>query len=246
MAALKALLADPTRTRPVLMQADVFGSTLDALCRSAPAAAVRLGKLTARQAASACKALLARVEVADDCVRLVVRALALAKFIGWDGVGHLSLTDLELARATRMHVLILPVAVNRHRHSSWLPVEPRTISKRPNLELLRLLKRARDAQDLLFQERDKSMHEIALLAGRRRICAFSRLVRLNYLAPDIVSAIIDGTQPEGLTPRHLVQSDLPIDWHLQRRLLGFPARPDWAVRPRPSGTRSTTIARTTE
>lgn len=230
--ALKGMLADPTRIRPVLMQADVFGSTLDALCRCGPAAAVRLGKLKVRQAASAFKALFARVEVADNCVRLVIRAFALAKLIGWDGVGYFSLTDLELARSTRMHVLVIPVAVNRHRRSSWLPVERRTSAKRPNPELLRLLKRARDAQDLLFHERDKSMHEIARMAGRRRVCAFSRLVRLNYLAPDIVAAIMDGTQPAGLTPRQLAQCDLPIDWQLQRRILGFPVRPDGAVMPR--------------
>jgi hypothetical protein len=49
-------------------------------------------------------------------------------------------------------------------------------------------------------------------------------VRLNYLAPDIISAIVDGTQPETLTRRRLIECDLPIDWQLQRKLLDFPPR----------------------
>jgi hypothetical protein len=56
---------------------------------------------------------------------------------------------------------------------------------------------------------------------------FTRIVRLNYLAPDILSSIRDGTQPETLTCRTLMNTDLPMDWGLQRRLLGFPDQPDF-------------------
>ena len=50
---------------------------------------------------------------------------------------------------------------------------------------------------------------------------FSRLIRLNYLAPDIVTAILDGGQPVTLTRDVLLKANLPMDWSLQRRLLGF-------------------------
>jgi site-specific DNA recombinase len=226
--ALKGLVLDRTRIRPILMQANVFGSALEDLSNLAPAAAARLGKLAIRQLSGAMKALLTRVEVAEDCVRVIIRAYALAKFIGWDGVGFFKLSDLELRRATRVHVLALPVSVMRQRRTSWLPVERKTSSACPNDRLIRLLKEARSAQELLFGERDKSVHEIARLAGRR-VGSFSRLVRLNYLAPDIVAGITDGTQPTTLTRRQLTECDLPIDWELQRRLLGFPARQELAV-----------------
>jgi site-specific DNA recombinase len=226
--ALKALLLDRARLRAILMQANVFGLTLEDLSRVSPAAAARLGKLDVRKLSTAMKSLLARVEVAEDCVRVIVRAYALAKFIGWDGVGHFTLTDLELARATRMHVLAIPVALVRRRRTSWLPVERKGAATCPNARLVRLISEARSAQELLFGERDKSVDEIARLSGRR-IGSFSRLVRLNYLAPDIVTAIVDGTQPPSLTPRQLIECDLPIDWELQRRILGFPARPQLAV-----------------
>lgn len=220
---LKELLADRTRIGPVLMQANVFGSLLDDLSRFAPAAAMRIGTLSIHQLSRALKMLLARIEVAEDCVRLVIRAHALAKFIGWDGIGYFTLSDLELARATQMHVLVVPAAVMRSRRLSWLPVDRKECPGSPDPKLIQLLRDARTAQDLLYSQRDKSVHEIARLAGRR-VASFSRLVRLNYLAPDIISAIVDGTQPETLTRRRLIECDLPIDWQLQRKLLDFPPR----------------------
>jgi len=51
----------------------------------------------------------------------------------------------------------------------------------------------------------------------------SRTIRLAFLAPDIVEAILAGRQPVELTPRHLMRGELPLEWHRQRRLLGFPA-----------------------
>jgi site-specific DNA recombinase len=53
---------------------------------------------------------------------------------------------------------------------------------------------------------------------------FARLVRLGYLAPDIISisAIVDGRQPVTLTRQRLARvSKLPFDWTAQRALLGF-------------------------
>jgi hypothetical protein len=50
---------------------------------------------------------------------------------------------------------------------------------------------------------------------------FARLIRLNYLAPDIQAAIIDGTQPSELTQHDILFSALPLDWEQQRHLLGF-------------------------
>jgi hypothetical protein len=51
---------------------------------------------------------------------------------------------------------------------------------------------------------------------------FARLVRLGYLAPDIITAILDGRQPAALTRQRLARlSKLPMAWSAQRHLLGF-------------------------
>jgi hypothetical protein len=49
------------------------------------------------------------------------------------------------------------------------------------------------------------------------------LVRLSYLAPDIVRALLDGLQPIELTPTRLIRlsKDLPHEWSEQRHFLGF-------------------------
>ena len=50
----------------------------------------------------------------------------------------------------------------------------------------------------------------------------ARLMRLNYLAPDIVTAIFNGRQPAGLTASKLiVDTRLPLAWEDQRKALGF-------------------------
>jgi site-specific DNA recombinase len=46
-------------------------------------------------------------------------------------------------------------------------------------------------------------------------------IKLSYLAPDIVEAILAGRQPRTLTRRRLANIDLPIDWQQQRQMLGF-------------------------
>jgi site-specific DNA recombinase len=49
------------------------------------------------------------------------------------------------------------------------------------------------------------------------------LVRLSFLAPDIVRALLKGRQPIELTPTRLLRlsKDLPHDWIEQRHFLGF-------------------------
>ena len=50
----------------------------------------------------------------------------------------------------------------------------------------------------------------------------ARLARLGYLAPDIISAIVEGRQPPSMNGRRLLRAaDLPTEWSSQRRLLGF-------------------------
>ncbi len=47
-------------------------------------------------------------------------------------------------------------------------------------------------------------------------------MKLAFLAPDIVQAILEGRQPVDLTAARLMRlSNLPASWEDQRRLLGF-------------------------
>ena len=51
----------------------------------------------------------------------------------------------------------------------------------------------------------------------------SRLLRLPSLAPDIITAIVNGKNPPQLTAKKLMRlaPQIPVDWTEQRKLLGF-------------------------
>ena len=220
--ALKLFLSDRPRLRKALMDCRIFAPEVDQLGATGDGANVRLGRLTVRQLSCALRALLQRVEVYADIVRIVLRLEAIPLFLTWDGIGLFALSDVDLARARQMHVIDVTASLNRERRKQWLPVGPRRASAAvPNASLIALLDDAREAQQLIFANRDIAVADLAYSVGRKQ-AFFARLIRLNYLAPDIVAAILDGDQPAGLTRKRLMQFDLPPDWVLQRRILGFP------------------------
>ena len=50
----------------------------------------------------------------------------------------------------------------------------------------------------------------------------ARLARFAFLSPEITTAILEGSQPTGLSVRKLIRTaDLPMDWKQQKHLLGF-------------------------
>lgn len=47
------------------------------------------------------------------------------------------------------------------------------------------------------------------------------MIRTSYLSPAIITTIINGTQPQSLNRRQLVQTvRLPLDWAEQQQLFG--------------------------
>ena len=68
--------------------------------------------------------------------------------------------------------------------------------------------------------RDTSLSAIARRAGVH-VGDVSRSLQLAFLAPDLVEAILDGTQPVALTPERLKRArELPLLWEEQRAMLG--------------------------
>jgi hypothetical protein len=84
-----------------------------------------------------------------------------------------------------------------------------------------LLSSARAAQALFDAHRELDLAGLAQRFGRSP-GYFSRLIRLNYLAPDIIAAIADGTQPPNLDRKTLASAHIPLDWAVQRCMFGFP------------------------
>lgn len=89
-------------------------------------------------------------------------------------------------------------------------------------DLLDLVADAMAAQQLVLSSPGLSLAQLARREGRCRT-QLTRLLRISFLSPKIVEAIVDGTQPKGLTRRMLLSCDLPIDWAEQERLFGLAA-----------------------
>ena len=90
------------------------------------------------------------------------------------------------------------------------------IKPAPNATLQKLVAQAFAAQDLLLTGKPNS----ALSDYSPRY--LGQLVRISWLAPDIIGSIMDGTQPVDLTGRKLTRANaIPLDWPSQRKMFGF-------------------------
>jgi hypothetical protein len=107
------------------------------------------------------------------------------------------------------------VADDNHREPERSAATDRT--------LIKALARAYRWQKLL----DAGVYgSIAEIADKERInrSFLSRTIRLSLLAPDIIEAILNGSQPATLKLSDL-EGPFPIDWQQQRIAFGFSAKP---------------------
>jgi hypothetical protein len=92
----------------------------------------------------------------------------------------------------------------------------------PDRSLTRLLAQAHRYQELALRGDGRSMGGLAREAGVTP-SYFTRVLRLGFLSPTLVRAILEGRQPRGLNARRLIQElpRLPKDWAGQESALGF-------------------------
>jgi site-specific DNA recombinase len=91
-----------------------------------------------------------------------------------------------------------------------------------NAGLVELIKDAFTIRIQLLSGSDDSIEAMSGRLGMNK-CRLTSLIRLSYLAPDIVRALLEGRQPIELTPTRLLRlsKDLPHDWSEQRHVLDF-------------------------
>lgn len=85
--------------------------------------------------------------------------------------------------------------------------------------LIKALVRAHKWEKTLASGDQKSLGTIAKTEDLE-LKYVTRVYRLNFLAPKIKEAIIDGKQPQTLTLSRLMPG-IPLDWQEQERLYGF-------------------------
>ena len=94
-------------------------------------------------------------------------------------------------------------------------------SEAPDVSLVKLLIKADEIREKLLAGDGTSIAELAKREGMSGSYV-TRHLRLTYLAPEIVRAILDGRHPPTLIAARLIKDTrLPLEWSEQRALLGF-------------------------
>lgn len=92
------------------------------------------------------------------------------------------------------------------------------IAPTPDGTMIRALRNAHRWSDAL-----KSGIPLKRLAADAKVSEryAAPIIALAGLSPKIQTALIDGTQPAGLTLKRLLSRALPLDWKAQEQTLGF-------------------------
>jgi DNA invertase Pin-like site-specific DNA recombinase len=91
--------------------------------------------------------------------------------------------------------------------------------RKPDHSLCRVLAQAHQYNTMVMRNGGKTMAELAGEAGIGG-SYFTRILRLSFLAPEVVKAILRDRHPIGLTAKKLVnETRIPIAWEEQRTLL---------------------------
>jgi site-specific DNA recombinase len=117
--------------------------------------------------------------------------------------------------------LSLPTQLKRTGKEMKFVVDGDGAERSADPSLVRLIVRAHKLARRLAENPGSSLEDVASQQNMGGPYA-ARLIRLNYLAPDIVAAILDGKQPVELTASKLMaHTQLPLDWRAQRASIGF-------------------------
>jgi hypothetical protein len=208
-----------------LLKRGQHDADLEALVDSGMAAARHLEALEPARLRLIYEVLIRRVEITRDKVRVILGCEEILLLLAWDGIGILRLPAGAVKADPHIHAVEFEAESVRTERAFTMPVEPRApgLAYSPNPRLVALLKMARKVQAAIQAERHLSIAEIAV-RFEKQPGYVARVLRLNYLAPDIQTAILDGLQPPELNSRRLLFGHIPMEWREQRTMLGFPPR----------------------
>jgi len=212
LSTLQTFFADRASLRETIFSLGRYSDEIAALLSRGQLAARRISLMDREQLREFILAVVPRADVNRTHLCLLVCSYEVARFLEWDGVGLFQKAQIRPKGSDRFKMLYAPACLICTRPECAVPVEPaKNLNLSPDRELVRVLNQASELRQFMLSNRAKSIPE---LAREKKLGSkyFARLLRLNYLAPDIQAAIMDGAQPASLTSRQLVFSPLPLDW----------------------------------
>ena len=166
-----------------------------------------LARPNSSEARNIVRKLMQRVEVQTDAILLNINLAGLDKALA----AH---TNLE------RNVPITSVRIGKQLKLAIPPSEDKNPSHK-DPALIKLVVQALTLQNRMTTVSASTFDALASELGYSREHT-ADLLRISYLAPAILTSILEGRQPENLTRRALVKMPrLPLDWSQQQQLLGF-------------------------
>lgn len=190
--------------KPITLLSDV-GLPLEAgRLKSITRSCEKLAEQLTDKAGVVLRELVDRIVVTPKDIRIEISTSRLATRLGYDSVENLAPIDL-----------VAPVRLTRSGLAMRLIQSDGRTVIHPIVDagLIRLLIRARD----WWRRIETGETNIATIARDEGVndSWVSRVIRLNFLAPSIVDAIVTGTQPTTITAASLRSADIPIAWEDQ-------------------------------
>jgi DNA invertase Pin-like site-specific DNA recombinase len=212
-AAIRSVLAAPSALLPVL-DGGLSATDKARVLASAPARAAALAECAVGDWIRQLREWLVRVELHPGSLHLIWKAEGLRAWLGLPPGG-------EPGAAPRS---IVPVTLVERGHQVRFVIERPEAdpANTPDAVLTRLVARGWAWRQRIEAGAVDSLQAIA--TGENLTASYvGRVLRLAYLAPDILEAIVAGRAPPSLTAQRLLYlDDLPLDWVGQRARLGFP------------------------
>jgi hypothetical protein len=159
------------------------------------------------------RAIIRRVTLSLDGIEVSIGAAQLVRALG---------SSLLFESETEPTIVLFTTATLRRAGQGKRMVIGEQRGNPIDSSLVRLLQEAFAARAQVLAHSDESLSAITsrMTKSKGRVTA---LMRLSYLAPDIIEDILAGRQPPELSPKRLLRTsrDLPLDWSGQRAFLRF-------------------------
>jgi len=214
---VRAWLADPVAVLNALPSCESDVVAQKRLLGEAARLAASWQALGAERLRAILRATVRKVQVHGDRVEVTLDQRAAALWLAKDQKQPAQASGGD--REQYSTVLTIPARLKRAGIGMRLVVEDGSEPANVDAALVRLLLRAHAIRARVIEEPGLPLKQFAAEEGVSSSYV-TRLLRISFIAPDIVTAILNGNQPPQLTANRLMSDTrLPLDWGAQRALL---------------------------
>lgn len=120
--------------------------------------------------------------------------------------------------------IFVPIAIRR-RGGSAMIIMPKNIKKEEMLKCFdgKIIKALAKAYKWRVMLEDNEISSLAEISRKEKVTGayVSRVFNLNFIAPEIVKRILEGTQPRDLKLKDMIIGKVPDSWQEQKEMWGF-------------------------